>query len=93
MHDSCLKGKQTLKKPNLESIAFNKTRHLDLGPILSQDWVDTTASFDPCEQIFIVLEHEVFPPNIMCCARRLSLGLEYRGQIQPRCEGTKQQES
>ena len=46
------------------------------------------ASFDPCELIFIALPHEVFPPNIMCCAGRLSLGVEYRGQIQPCLKGT-----
>lgn len=51
------------------------------------------ASFDPCEQIFVVLEHEFFPPNIICCGGRLSLGLEYRGQIQPYPEDVKQQES
>lgn len=93
MHDSCLKEKQILKILNLYLIAFHKTRHLDLGPILSQGCVDTTPSFDPCEQLFIILEHEVFPPNIMCCAGRLSLGLEYRGQIQPCLEGISQQES
>lgn len=87
------KRKINTKKFNLYSIVCNKTRHLDLGPILLKDWVDTTASFDPCEQIFIVLQHEVFPPNIMCCVGRLSLGLEYRGQIQPCLEGINQQES
>lgn len=46
------------------------------------------ASFDSCKLTFIALPHEIFPQNMMCCAGRLSLGVGYRGHIQPCLKGT-----
>lgn len=47
-----------------------------------------TASFDPHELIFTALPHEVFPQTTMRHAGGLSLGVGYRGRIQPCLKGT-----